>query len=146
MDFRDVLKKLERLQKEQERGITSRELADKSGLDLTPEESKVYLHRLYKMNLASRRIDDSAITGRGRRPYRYRLSKQGESYLNYLSSPKARVKDKGLVSVMTDLLKRNKALEAAELFKDVEKEYQDEKELYVARQYYYKALEIAKKK
>lgn len=145
MDFRDVLRKLSELQKLNDSGTTSREFADESGLDIKPEESKVYLHRLYKMNLASRRIDDHAIVGRGRRPYRYRPSKQGESYLNYLSSSKAQIKDKGLVSVMTDLLRTNKAAEAVELFQSAEKTHPDDEELYVARQYYYKALTIANK-
>jgi len=145
MDFRDVLRKLDKLQEENYQGITSREFAETSRMDISPEESKVYLHRLYKMNLASRRIDANAITGRGRRPYRYRLSKQGESYLNYLSSPKARVKDKGLVRVMTDLLNAEKAAEAVELFQSVEKTHPDDEELYVARQYYYKALSMKTK-
>jgi len=146
MDFRDVLKELNELQKKNEGGTTSREFAEQSVLKISPEESKVYLHRLYKMNLSSRRIDEKAIVGRGRRPYRYRLSKQGESYLNYLSSPRARIKDKGLVKVMTDLIRANKAAEAVNLFNSVEKEHPDNDELYVARQYYYKALHMSKKK
>lgn len=145
MDFRDVLRKLNELQSEKDNGVTSREFAETSGLTISPEESKVYLHRLYKMNLASRRIDEDALTGRGRRPYRYRLSKQGESYLNYLSSPTAKVKDKGLVGVMTDLLRANKAAEAVNLFRTVEKKHPDDEELYVAKQYYYKALSMMKK-
>ncbi|MEM3873361.1 MAG: hypothetical protein QXE05_12450 [Nitrososphaeria archaeon] len=78
-------------------GVSARIFADFCSVKMPVRNASVYLQRLYKMNLATRKKAsdwDYSTTYRTKKPYMYKVSKQGHKYLLWLDSPKKWLMDK----------------------------------------------------
>ncbi|MEM3844542.1 MAG: hypothetical protein QXU98_02380 [Candidatus Parvarchaeota archaeon] len=65
--------------------VSARIFADFSSVKMPVRNASVYLQRLYKMNLATRKKAsywDYSTTYRTKKPYIYKVSKQGHKYLH----------------------------------------------------------------
>ncbi len=85
MDFRTTLKHLGRLGE-----VNFEEFAEAT--DIPRHNASVYLSRLFKMGLVSRRKDKRYGKDYPRTPYRYRVSKKGDQYLKYEETTKTETK------------------------------------------------------
>ncbi|MEM3334155.1 MAG: hypothetical protein QW745_08145 [Thermoplasmata archaeon] len=98
MDFRTALKELDRIEKlVGGEGVSPRDFADFCSVKMPVRNATVYLQRLYKMNLASRKKAKNYNYNFGfktKKPYLYKVSKQGHKYLNWLNSPEKQFSDK----------------------------------------------------
>lgn len=80
--YRKALRELDRIEQDLGEGVTAKEFTLHCSTHMPIENARVYLHRLFKMNLASRRKDyASRVT---KTPYRYTISNQGRRRLSYL--------------------------------------------------------------
>ncbi|MEM5820003.1 MAG: hypothetical protein QXO19_03870 [Candidatus Aenigmatarchaeota archaeon] len=91
MNFHTTLMELDRIEKLcGGEGVSSRIFAHYSKMSV--RNANRYLHRLYKMNLASRKKANnynSNLEFKTKKPYLYKVSKQGHNYLNQLEKQKS---------------------------------------------------------
>lgn len=140
MHFRLVLVELDRIERELRGGVTAKEFVDHCSSRIPISNARVYLLRLFKMNLARRRKDRSI--GSTNHPYRYIVSKTGRKYIRYLDEGHF-MREADVVERMNALIERREYDRAIQLYEESESLFFNQELKEIAREVHRLALELA---